>query len=200
MAGNSNRFAVTCGLMRQYMREQQQQQQAGGGGGAPRSLALSLGLPSPDEPADAPRRTMQFFPAAAAAGGGGGASSSQLLPKECCRAETTQITKAPLTMFYDGRVVVFEDFPADKAMKLMQLAGSVSSSSSSPEAPAADKSPDPEPGALSDLPLARKASLQRFLHKRKHRQVATADHRPYQKPVASPPPKDHDHPSTWLAL
>lgn len=103
-------------------------------------------------------------------------------------------------MFYDGRVVVFEDFPADKAMKLMQLAGSVSSSSSSPEAPAADKSPDPEPGALSDLPLARKASLQRFLHKRKHRQVATADHRPYQKPVASPPPKDHDHPSTWLAL
>jgi jasmonate ZIM domain-containing protein len=30
-----------------------------------------------------------------------------------------------LTIFYDGKTTVFDDFPADKADQLMQLAGSI---------------------------------------------------------------------------
>lgn len=64
---------------------------------------------------------------------------------------------------YEGRVLVFEDFPADKAKELMQvlLAGLGSS-----EKPAAT---EPAAAVPSDLPIARKASLQRFLQKRKER-------------------------------
>ena len=51
---------------------------------------------------------------------------------------------------------MFDDFPAEKAKELMQLAGS-------------EVAPSSVVPALSDLPIARKASLQRFLQKRKHR-------------------------------
>jgi len=85
--------------------------------------------------------------------------------------------RAPLTIVYDGRVLVFEDFPADKAEELMQLAGSgTSAAPQNKEAPAAVQQQKPAAAnqsaaaaALPDLPIARKASLQRFLQKRKHR-------------------------------
>jgi len=75
-------------------------------------------------------------------------------------------------------VLVFEDFPADKAEELMQLAGSgTSAAPRNKEAPAAEQQQKPAAAnqsaaaaaALPDLPIARKASLQRFLQKRKHR-------------------------------
>nr|UUG47642.1 jasmonate ZIM domain protein 1 [Gastrodia elata] len=82
-----------------------------------------------------------------------------------------------LTIFYGGRVLVFDNFPAEKAEDLMQLASKES-------APAADRPPNspvifpsrPQP-SFSDLPIARKASLHRFLEKRKDRITAKA---PYQ--------------------
>ena len=84
--------------------------------------------------------------------------------------------RAPLTIVYDGRVLVFEDFPADKAEELMQLAGSgTSAAPQNKEAPAAVQQEKPAAAnqsaaaALPDLPIARNASLQRFLQKRKHR-------------------------------
>ena len=103
----------------------------------------------------------------------------------------TGVQTCALPIFYDGRVLVFDDFPAEKATALMQLAGHESS-----PAPA-KKQVAP---SVSDLPIARKASLQRFLQKRKHR-ISGND--PYQKATAEKgagvkPVKDE--PASWLGL
>ncbi|RLN19942.1 protein TIFY 10B-like [Panicum miliaceum] len=197
-AAGSSRFAVTCGLLRQYTREQQQQQLGG--------LDGAFRLPPPpvattEEAEETDGRTMQLFPTRA----GTSQPSSQERP--------VVREKAPLTIVYDGRVLVFEDYPADKAEELMQLAGSgTSAAPQNKEAPAAvqQEKPAANPSAaaaLPDLPIARKASLQRFLQKRKHR-INTAE--PYSKVTASLlPEKDvagsgnpaRDGPAaSWLGL
>ncbi|KAL6642968.1 hypothetical protein ACP70R_021149 [Stipagrostis hirtigluma subsp. patula] len=186
-AAGSSRFAATCELLRQYMREQnqrqQQQQQQGGG------LAGVFGLPAA-EVADA--RTMQLFPTRVA-----GASPP---PQERAEAQgQQQAARATLTIFYGGRVLAFEDFPADKAKELMQMARSAS-----PQAPPEKGAPDAAvpPEALTDLPLARKASLQRFLEKRKHRITANNLYRrvPAHEDVAGGKPMEDEPGASWLGL
>ncbi|CAN6305306.1 unnamed protein product [Urochloa humidicola] len=162
-AGGSSKFAATCGLLRQYMREQQQL------GGLDASLRLPPLVETTDkDDEDTDGRTMQLFPTRA----------GTLQPSQ----ERQEVqAKAPLTIMYEGRVLVFGDFPADKAEELMRLAGSRSSA-----ATAQNKGEQAvqEKGALPDLPIARKASLQRFLQKRKHRIGATE---PYNKVTAASP-------------
>nr|CAB3494802.1 unnamed protein product [Digitaria exilis] len=189
-ASSSSRFAVTCGLLRQYMREQQQQQQPG-------SLDMPplVGAAEDEDAVDG--RTMQLFPT----------QTGTLQPSQE-RPENKQAMKAPLTIFYEGRVLVLEDFPADKAEELMKLAGSGSSSStiqSKDATPVVQEKPAAKPPAvLPDLPIARKASLQRFLQKRKqsepYNKVMTAPPLPEKDIVGSGKPAQDVPAASWLGL
>ncbi|WVZ58775.1 hypothetical protein U9M48_009006 [Paspalum notatum var. saurae] len=190
-AAGDSRFAVTCRLLRQYMRREQQPQLGG--------LDAAFRLPplvetAPEEETDG--RTMQLFPTRA----GTGTSSSSFEPSQQQRVPPEAQAKGPLTIVYDGRVVVLEDFPADKAKELMQMAGAGCSPASKngaaaavAEKPAAAAPAQPSSAVLpSDLPIARKVSLKRFLQKRKERIGAIE---PYPKVTATSPAAETDVPA-----
>jgi jasmonate ZIM domain-containing protein len=92
-----------------------------------------------------------------------------------------------MTIFYGGRVLVFNDLPADKAKESMALAYAAAATASASGNGAGNIIPDlnivstPPPiqprSHGSDLPIARRNSLHRFLEKRKDRSLARA---PYQ--------------------
>ncbi|XP_050219950.1 protein TIFY 10A [Mercurialis annua] len=139
---------------------------------------------------------------------------------------------APLTIFYNGQVIVFNDFPAEKAKEIMALATKGSSCNGSPALPVRNHSPAfvpnvaktpvesvpcisnivvptfgnnliqervqplPQPIA-TDLPIARRASLHRFLEKRKDRIVARS---PYLTSGISSPSKPASESKSWLGL
>ncbi|KAJ6815409.1 pnFL-2 [Iris pallida] len=206
-SAKSSNFAVTCSLLSNYMKEK-----------GTRSLAdLSFSPPlagktdtyrppttmsflpgadvSDDKPADRENdisAPMELFPQRAGEGLNGPA------------ADTREPEKSQLTIFYGGKVLVFDDFPSDKASDLMQLAGMKSSTADNlgiapPAAAAAvavtatteasaptsslpllksqPQNQKPTQVIVSNLPIARKASLHRFLEKRKDRISAKA---PYQ--------------------
>ncbi|XP_031474321.1 protein TIFY 9-like isoform X1 [Nymphaea colorata] len=98
---------------------------------------------------------------------------------------------APLTIFYNGTVSVF-NVPSDMAEKLIKLAANGKSTPAEPPAvPARSTPPGSAPAAQADvgntlnklsqdLPIARRKSLQRFLEKRKDRLSSTL---PYEQPA-----------------
>ncbi|MED6171019.1 hypothetical protein PIB30_036777 [Stylosanthes scabra] len=104
---------------------------------------------------------------------------------------------AQLTIFYGGQVMVFDDFPADKADKIMSLAKQ-GNSSACPSTHTYLFQPQSTP-VVADLPIARKASLHRFLEKRKDRIAAKA---PYQSrnPVSVPSKAPESSSMAWLGL
>ncbi|XP_006649501.2 protein TIFY 11c-like [Oryza brachyantha] len=184
-AGNGSRFAVTCGLLRQYMKERGAGSSGGGGRFLP-AVTMSLmatagadagavGVAAAVEEEEAPEeiKTMELFPQQA------GIKDSRE------RNETEKAQLSQLTIFYGGSVVVFDDFPAEKADELMKFAGSRDTAPVSDDdagAAAAARHLSPGQPCLPDMPIARKVSLQRFLEKRKNR-LAASEQPP--SPVAS---------------
>ncbi|WOH11347.1 hypothetical protein DCAR_0830829 [Daucus carota subsp. sativus] len=161
-------FSQTCSLLSQYLKEK----------GSLGDLSLGIGFESngttPPTPAAAAAATMNLFP----------------------------VTEKPaqMTIFYGGQVVVFNDLPAEKAKEIMMLASKACSSFTQPEIPASPKvvaanslvQTQRRQPIVSDLPIARKASLTRFLEKRKDRITARA-------PYASSETKPAESKS-WLGL
>ncbi|KAG8376247.1 hypothetical protein BUALT_Bualt09G0043200 [Buddleja alternifolia] len=207
--GGRSNFMQTCTLLSQYLKQKKgsfgdlnliaftdQPKIASSSGGAPPTATMNL-LPMID-------KTTAFL-----------SDESQNKSDLSGSTET-----APLTIFYGGQVIVFNDFPADKAEQIMTLAAKSSAAlnhhnaTSSPPSPAdsttiqnivpafgiPDRPPHPNQPALdSDLPIARKNSLARFLEKRKDRIAANAPY-PASKQAAAAPPKPAVESVAWLGL
>ncbi|KAI4975818.1 hypothetical protein ZWY2020_049425 [Hordeum vulgare] len=81
------------------------------------------------------------------------------VPAQDERAVGPAPANAQMTIFYGGQVLVLDGVPADRAAELLRAAAA---------------------RGEGDLPMARKASLQRFMEKRKGRLAARAV--PYSRP------------------
>ncbi|KAF0891312.1 hypothetical protein E2562_009485 [Oryza meyeriana var. granulata] len=167
-AGSGSRFAVTCGLLRQYMKEHGGSN--GGGRLLPAVTAMSLATgadaavgAAAAEEVEAPeeRKTMELFPQQA-----GTLKDSQ---------ERKETEKAQLTIFYGGSVVVFDDFPAEKVDELMKLAGSCDTAAVSDAGAAA--ACELSPGQPC-LPGRRSPNTSTYMHRPKFTDPIHTDHQP----------------------
>lgn len=95
--------------------------------------------------------------------------------------EEAKTTTTCMTIFYGGRVVVFDDLPEDKAHEIMTLASSrVINSCSQTQTPSNNT-------VITGRPMPRRLSLHRFWEKRKDRIVTSA---PY--PLSDMFTKNHE--------
>ncbi|CAI9779870.1 unnamed protein product [Fraxinus pennsylvanica] len=202
-------FSQKCSLLSQYLKEK-------GSFGD-----LTLGLAHNFEPKGAPAATgtMNFFPIMEKSGASIHNLSTTELNTPAIPQKKTNLSgtksepeAAQMTIFYGGQVIVFNDFPAEKAKEIMLLASKSSAENHPAAAAAAAFAPPsmvqspaesatnipaavpvskavpslvhnpPQPTLASDLPIARKNSLARFLEKRKDRITSKA---PY--PAMAPP-------------
>lgn len=251
-------FSQTCSLLSQYLKER------GSFGDLNLGMAPnSESTPNKNGPSEMLRRspsTMNLFPVSEKPGHiscqNMGAprnfTSMDLFPQQAgfapmedvpkkldssvSKSATAEPQTAQMTIFYAGRVIVFNDFPADKAKEVMLLASkgssqiqnafpSIPANSHPALAPIISKTPiestisipsssnalpnfgnnliqecmQPAPQPIAnDLPIARRASLHRFLEKRKDRIIAKA---PYQiNPAATTSNKPVEGEFSWLGL
>ncbi|GAU29279.1 hypothetical protein TSUD_226500 [Trifolium subterraneum] len=110
---------------------------------------------------------------------------------------------AQMTIFYDGKVIVLDDIPAEKAKDILVFSSNNYAYHHPPSFLAGNSAnktvqvPSTVP-IIYDLPMTRKASLHRFLEKRKNRIAARA---PYQTTYpATNLNKTIDESMAWLSL
>ncbi|XP_023525435.1 protein TIFY 10b-like [Cucurbita pepo subsp. pepo] len=177
-APEKSSFAQTCNLLSHYLKEK-------------RGLGISPRIEPKDEfPTPRPPAIMNLL-------------TNMVNPEEKAVGLFLPSAEPPsamqMTIFYEGKVLVFNDLPSERAEEIMAMAGKgiVSSSRSASaaaavsnkvteQAAAAVSNKVTEPAAAKeqsqtkvscDLPIARRASLHRFFEKRKDRVSARA---PYQ--------------------
>ncbi|RLN33121.1 protein TIFY 10A [Panicum miliaceum] len=181
-AREKSSFAVTCSLLSQYLKEKKGGLQGLGGLGMapppaapagafrpPTTMNLLSALDAPpaaEEPNDAAKATSEE-----AEGHGQPAAEN---PREAAAGEDEA---QQLTIFYGGKVVVFDKFPSAKVKDLLQIVSAGGGGGGGDRA-GATAAPQASQNSLSaDMPIARRNSLHRFLEKRKGRITAKA---PYQ--------------------
>ncbi|XP_074577995.1 protein TIFY 10b-like [Curcuma longa] len=208
---SKSQFSLTCSRLSQYLKENGSfgsislgmaprtlHHQPKEKSGAPTTLSLLPGVDvSTEDQFNTEKNTlksMELFPQHAGFDFPAKAPSS-----------TKEAEKAKLTIFYDGKVLVFDDFPEEKVRDLIQMAGRDSNlaaqkfaSATGSQPPAPVQKPAAQPN-VSDMP--RKNSLHRFLEKRKDRINTKA---PYQvHGGGSPAPEVAGKPEdgqAWLGL
>ncbi|XP_057505989.1 protein TIFY 10b-like [Actinidia eriantha] len=236
----SSNFSQTCNLLSQYLKEKGTFGDIGLGitrgleGNGMSTPTMSL-FPVANKSGDlsviptrtaAPARSltsMELFPQHS--GFGSTAAKEEVTNKVDSSANKSEPETAQMTIFYAGQVIVFNDFPADKAEEIILLAGKGSSPSPTTVAATPVQKPieptnliqtssstvvpnfgnnlnqehaqQPAQTVVSDLPIARKASLARFLEKRKDRIVARA---PYPTSNSTGYPSKPAESKSWLGL
>ncbi|EEF33214.1 protein TIFY 10B [Ricinus communis] len=226
VATEKTNFAQTCNLLSQYLKERgsfgnitygiTSKPEANKGPEASRTPATTLNLlPSMENPAENSSRQdyvpstnikpMELFPQLVGFSSQNPVEGSTNKAADLRKSSKGDSTTAQMTIFYGGQVMVFDDFPAEKAKEIIALAskGTSNTTNGFTTASAVEKANQsaiaPPPNKVreglqlrpqaddSDLPIARRASLHRFFEKRKDRAAAKA---PYQinNPSSSPPP------------
>ncbi|KAI3933920.1 hypothetical protein MKX01_028246 [Papaver californicum] len=203
----SKNFSQTCNLLSQYMKENK-----GSFGPNPMNLSSSsspapvMGVPSPLL-YSREVKSMDLFPERT----GFGPTTTSTETKKS--GETAQ-----MTIFYGGKVLVFDDLPAEKAKEVMDFAKNSSPSVMSnsvvaninlicndvlPPRPQQQQPHQMKQKQFGDLPIARKASLHRFLEKRKDRINAKAPYQNTSSPTTTSGQTQAskiDESKSWLGL
>ncbi|CAN6283102.1 unnamed protein product [Urochloa humidicola] len=185
--GRRARFAVTCALMQRYMKENKRRAQAGNNNhlAVPGRLVRAPPLPLPLQAAVAlPRqnghvmRTMPLFPVRP------GGAMAQPAARPQARPE---VMRGPMTIFYGGQMIKVDNVPVDMGRQLVHMVAQSSVVNAPPrEVVVLDVPEDKEPEVVvvepsisaspSQASMARKASLDRFIRKRKRRVDSDLDH------------------------
>lgn len=184
-SGQKSNFSQTCTLLSQYLKER------GSFGdlhlGTPNTTQTMNLLPMIEKSGPGTRPVTRFTHF-----GSNSTKEEEETTKKICSSVVTggEAERSQMTIFYGGQVFVFNDFPAEKAEEIMVLASKgrttnnpnvfsynnltllpskpAESSSTSVSITAGNQKPV-NPITTSDLPIARRHSLARFLEKRKDR-------------------------------
>lgn len=216
-------FAVTCNLLSQYIKENRALADLGAAVRQPATMSLMPGAEKKDGESGGKVRSMDLFPQQA----GFGAAAPPAPAEAPAPAVTeTDASNGPprksQLMFYGGKVLVFDNFPAEKAKDLMQMAGksgrpaaqnfllppatatpataiskqlNVPATNTTVVQGSAAKPPQP---SVSYLPIARNKSLHRFMEKRKERIQARAPYETTESPGKVK--KEQEENLSWLGL
>ncbi|KAL5201704.1 hypothetical protein ABZP36_036058 [Zizania latifolia] len=206
-AKDKSSFAVTCSLLSQYLKGKKGGLQglglgmapaaveAGGAFRQPTTMNLLAGLDAPTEEANA-ADSARLSLEKAATEPPLEAPIDQQNSENAREAAVEQVQQ--LTIFYGGKVVIFDNFPSTKVKDLLQIVSSGDEVDKTTGAASPQSLPRPAQNNLSDLPVARRNSLHKFLEKRKGRITANAPYQTNSSSVA--PSKQANGDKSWLGF